>query len=199
MGDKYESFRELATHEREGTDFQIRSRHTQSSTLIVAPHGGGIEPGTSEIADVVALEKYSFYAFEGLKPSGNATLHITSTRFDEPRCLSMISCSNRVLVVHGRDIDEPIVFLGERDFALMRTIARDLKDAGFATSERDEPEFQGVNPHNVCNRGSSGAGVQLEISVGLRRSMFKSLSSAGREIRSEMFFLFTNALRKAMG
>jgi phage replication-related protein YjqB (UPF0714/DUF867 family) len=43
---------------------------------ILAPHGGGIEPGTSELAEAVAGEGLSFYAFEGLKRSGNAVLHV---------------------------------------------------------------------------------------------------------------------------
>lgn len=43
-----------------------------------APHGGGIEPGTSEIADAIGGERGSFYTFGGLKSSGTADLHITS-------------------------------------------------------------------------------------------------------------------------
>jgi poly-gamma-glutamate hydrolase-like protein len=60
---------------------------------LVAPHGGGIEPGTSELADAIAASDLSFYTFEGLKPSGNTDLHITSTRFDEPMCLTLLASS----------------------------------------------------------------------------------------------------------
>jgi phage replication-related protein YjqB (UPF0714/DUF867 family) len=31
----------------------------------VAPHSGGIEPGTSEVADAVASDEFGFYAIEG--------------------------------------------------------------------------------------------------------------------------------------
>jgi phage replication-related protein YjqB (UPF0714/DUF867 family) len=67
----------------------------------VAPHGGGIEPGTSELADAIAGSDLSFYTFEGLKSSGNTDLHITSTRFDEPMCLTLLASSSVVVTLHG--------------------------------------------------------------------------------------------------
>jgi phage replication-related protein YjqB (UPF0714/DUF867 family) len=51
---------------------------------VIAPHGGGIEPGTSELATAIAGDDFSLYLFEGLKSAGNGELHITSTNFDEP-------------------------------------------------------------------------------------------------------------------
>ena len=35
-------------------DFRVRVRRSKSDTVIIAPHGGGIEPGTSEIAEAIA-------------------------------------------------------------------------------------------------------------------------------------------------
>ncbi|MBZ5596577.1 MAG: poly-gamma-glutamate hydrolase family protein [Acidobacteriia bacterium] len=43
-GGAYPDFKHLAKNEVEGTDFQIRTR-TAGTTLVLAPHGGGIEPG----------------------------------------------------------------------------------------------------------------------------------------------------------
>ena len=65
--DKYASFARLAEHERAGTDHRIHARPTQSGTLIIAPHGGGIERGTSELAAAVAADDLSLYVFEGTK------------------------------------------------------------------------------------------------------------------------------------
>ena len=47
MADKYKDFADLAAHEGEGADYQVRSEVRRSATAIIAPHGGGIEPGTS--------------------------------------------------------------------------------------------------------------------------------------------------------
>ncbi|HTB28397.1 MAG TPA: poly-gamma-glutamate hydrolase family protein, partial [Steroidobacteraceae bacterium] len=100
---KYGSFAELARHETAGKDYRIEVRErTDSSVLVVAPHGGMIEAGTSQIAASIAGEEYHLFSFEGLKPYGeNRALHITSHRFDHPRCLDLASRSTHVLSVHG--------------------------------------------------------------------------------------------------
>src|SRR3954470_20919117 len=102
MSDKYLSFDELSRNETSGMAFSIAVRQARKSFAIVAPHGGGIEPGTSEIADAIAAKELSYYAFLGLKAkSGNTDLHITSTRFDEPMCLTLIGRSNRCAQLPG--------------------------------------------------------------------------------------------------
>jgi phage replication-related protein YjqB (UPF0714/DUF867 family) len=53
---------------------------------IIAPHGGKIEPGTSEIAAAIAGDDYSLYRFQGLRDRPREELHITSAKFDEPTC-----------------------------------------------------------------------------------------------------------------
>jgi phage replication-related protein YjqB (UPF0714/DUF867 family) len=70
--------------------------------LTIAPHGGRIEPGTSEIAALIAGESYNLHRFEGRKPPGqNAVLHITSHHFDEPRALNLARKCRIVLGIHG--------------------------------------------------------------------------------------------------
>ena len=92
--DRYKSFAELRSSEPEklAYRFQVVKRHT--GLAIIAPHGGGIEPGTSEIARAIASNRFSFYAFEGLKKEGNEVLHITSALFDEPGCLRLLNDSD---------------------------------------------------------------------------------------------------------
>jgi phage replication-related protein YjqB (UPF0714/DUF867 family) len=106
MADKYDNFEELSQNERSGIDFRFVARRAQPAFAIVAPHGGGIEPGTSEIGDATAGAEYSFYAFEGLKSKGNSDLHITSTHFNEPVCLTVIAESDVVVTIHGEHSDE---------------------------------------------------------------------------------------------
>src|SRR5258705_12941810 len=64
MADKYRNFAELARNEVSGVDYRILVRRGMAAFAIVAPHGGGIEPGTSEITLAVAVEDFSYYSFE---------------------------------------------------------------------------------------------------------------------------------------
>ena len=49
----------------------------------------------------------------------------------------------------------------------------------------DGHEFPGIHPHNVCNRGRRGVGVQLELSATFRESSLhkRKLVAAVREVR----------------
>ncbi len=93
MIDLYTSFAHLETHEVHGTDFRVRAiARVESPVLVLAPHGGGIEIGTSQLAARVARRQHSLFTFEGLKPPWqNRGLHITSHNFDHPRCLEMLA------------------------------------------------------------------------------------------------------------
>src|SRR5580704_3841422 len=101
MADKYRSFPELAAAETQG-GYEVRTRYS-GATLILAPHGGGIEPGTSELAEAIAGDDHSLYLFEGMKQRNNRDLHITSTNFDERECMTALHRSDRVVAIHGED------------------------------------------------------------------------------------------------
>jgi phage replication-related protein YjqB (UPF0714/DUF867 family) len=200
MADKYPDFRTLARHERAGVDYRFVLRLGVPALAVVMPHGGGIEPGTSEIGDAIAGEDFSFYAFEGLKASDNGDLHITSTRFDEPTCLALIKASTTVLTIHGEhsEADGEGVFVGGRDAAQGRRLGAALRAKGFAVSRHADPDLQGLEPANLCNRGRSGQGVQLELSRAVRLTMFESLSRRGRTRPTARFRAFVAALRDVL-
>lgn len=88
--DKYINFQALADVCKEGADYSIICRNNASHVAVIAPHGGGIEPGTSEIARAIAGDDLSFYAFQGVRPEKNSELHITSENFDEPRGIGLV-------------------------------------------------------------------------------------------------------------
>ena len=67
MADTYRNFDELSQKEVAGVDYRILLRRSRAVFAIVAPHGGGIEAGTSEVAEAIASEEFSFYSFEGIK------------------------------------------------------------------------------------------------------------------------------------
>ena len=146
MADKYPNFATLALNERSGIDYRVLVRRAKPALAIIAPHGGGIEPGTSEIADAIADVRFSFYAFEGLKSSGNAALHITSTRFDEPMCLNILAYSGDHLHHPRRRqrADGEGVFVGGLDVALGKQIGGALTEKGFDVREHTDPSFRAV-------------------------------------------------------
>jgi phage replication-related protein YjqB (UPF0714/DUF867 family) len=167
----FQSFADLAAVYQHDKDFQIvQVPRLASSVAVVAPHGGGIEAYTSDIARAIAGEDFGLYLFEGLLRAGNfAALHLSSERFDEPGCIGMLASCDRVVCVHGCGLPGEIVLLGGRDDVLRSAIAAQLRAAGLACD--DAPAgLAGTDPRNVCNRGRSGGGVQLEISLDLRRS-----------------------------
>lgn len=200
MADKYRDFEDLARHEQSGIDYGVRVRRARTAFAIVAPHGGGIEPGTSELADGAAAGDWSFYAFDGLKPSGNADLHVTSTHFDEPMCLVVLGHSDIVVTMHGEEStsDGEGVFVGGLDDALGAALGAELTAQGFDVRRHRNPNLQGREATNLCNRGTTGAGVQLELSRAVRRTLFESLTSAGRKHPTPRFDRFVTAVRRVL-
>jgi phage replication-related protein YjqB (UPF0714/DUF867 family) len=177
MRDAYRCFDELAKHRAENIDFRILVTDRASPVAIVAPHGGKIEPGTLEIAASIAGVQYSLYGFEGLMRADNFRwLHINSGNFDEKRACELVEKSEVVIAVHGRSdkADARTIWLGGRDIGLRDAVGDALKQAEFAvTTDHDLP---GIEPNNICNRGRTGAGVQLEIPKSLRKELLKDSS-----------------------
>jgi phage replication-related protein YjqB (UPF0714/DUF867 family) len=198
MPDRYAAYAELARAEVEGQDYQIQVIQRDSALVVVAPHGGNIEPGTSEIALAIAGSDLSCYLFEGLKYYGNKVLHITSSRFDEPRCLAMLASAQTVLTVHGESGDSQNTFVGGLDRQLRDRVAATLKLHGFRVAQHANPSLQGVHPRNICNLGQSACGVQLEIARGLRDTWFESMTVHGRTQQSAGLLDFAQAVRTAL-
>ena len=61
-----------------------------------------------------------------------------------------------------------------------------------------DPELQGRESCNLCNRGLTAAGVQLELSKAVRKTMFESLTRTGRKETTQRFNVFVTALRSAL-
>jgi phage replication-related protein YjqB (UPF0714/DUF867 family) len=165
----YGCYADLAKAQTEGADFQVRiERNPGSSVAILAPHGGAIEAGTSEIARAVAGPDFNLYLFEGTRRSGNYdALHLTSHLFDEPRCLGLLSGCDHVIAIHGCRGDTPQALLGGLDAALKTRIGEAITAVGIEARLVGH-RFRAVHPRNICNRGRRGAGVQLELTSALR-------------------------------
>ncbi|MEV7520663.1 poly-gamma-glutamate hydrolase family protein [Streptomyces sp. NPDC091371] len=135
------------------------------STAIIAPHGGAIEQGTSELCLAIAGYKPAaasttqlpaaeegqlqrdYWMFEALK--NISKLHVTSALCDDPAALAV--CGNNLYAVslHGFAPDVPAIsptppdflhrqiLIGGRDQRLMRTLARAFADQGFTRDNSD--------------------------------------------------------------
>jgi phage replication-related protein YjqB (UPF0714/DUF867 family) len=196
--DKYRSYQQLRMDEREGRDFVIYARQGSSGVAVIAPHGGGIEPGTTEVAEAIAGKLHSLYCFEGIKRNKNFDLHISSEYFDEPMGLDLVTGSRIVLALHGCSDHGDAVYLGGRDMDLIADLAGALTKAGFNAGLSPRPEIEGKSVHNICNRGRSGKGVQVEISRSMRKRMFKDITRAGRKTTTPVFDTFVSVLRDVL-
>ena len=170
MADRYHKFADLAAAMQAEVDYRIRHEDRGSPVVILAPHGGTIEPKTAEIAEAIAGTDLSFYAFEALKPGAHGDFHITSHRFDEPKALELVARSFTAVAIHGRKDDgTDAVWLGGRAAVLRDSIGAALRDAGFEATPNET--LPGIHEQNICNRTGSGEGVQLELPRSLRHRL----------------------------
>jgi phage replication-related protein YjqB (UPF0714/DUF867 family) len=170
--DTYSCFAELKNHEALNKDYKISISDVGSKVTIIVPHGGKIEPGTSDIAKKIATQRFNCYCFEGLKKENNRCLHITSHNFDEPTAVKIISRSHIVVAIHACTGNERFVYLGGLDKTLKAVIADELESRGIIVP-KGHGKFKGLNPDNICNRGANKKGGQLEITRGLRDDLSK--------------------------
>jgi len=185
----YKNFKDLVEHEVAGQDYRIRIELRDPRVLIMAPHGGRIEPSTEMIAEAIAGADYSFYSFEGLKANGNGVLHIESHLFDEPRAMQALKKADIVVTVHGQiNQKEEFVMVGGLHDILRSEIERRLEASGFQTRSPTEG-LTGTDPMNICNRGKSKQGVQLEVSRRTRDLL---------RMDKDRLEIFANAVRKAI-
>jgi phage replication-related protein YjqB (UPF0714/DUF867 family) len=172
MADRYTSFRELLRDQREGRDYRVVAVARDARILVMAPHGGKIEPYTSELAEEIAGRDFSFFSFMGTKDRDNyEALHIASGSYDEPRALEMARAADFVLTIHGQhDGVREFVMPGGLDLDARGRIASALGSAGFAVIPAVS-HLKGEHPENICNRGRWRRGVQLELSSRLRHGL----------------------------
>src|SRR6266851_5938168 len=168
----FRCYDELAQCYTEDVDYAVHVMpRGLSRVAVLAPHGGRIEGRTSEIARLIAGDEHGLYLFEGLRITGDNfdCLHLASHWFDEPRALDLVSSCDTVVAVHGYAARGPDVLLGGLNERLKEELAQALAAIGFSCLI-DGHRFPGRHPRNICNRGRSGEGVQLELSEGLRKT-----------------------------
>jgi phage replication-related protein YjqB (UPF0714/DUF867 family) len=171
--------RRFRRHER----FDDSPARTDGGTraVILAPHGGGIERGTSELCLAVAGYHpanlpitppagvtYDYWMFEGIREAGNADLHVTSTGCDDLVAVSLCAGALGALSLHGfkpenvhRPPDEQVVFVGGCDDLLRPLLLEALDDVDLPVEAAGDGELDGDSVCNIVNRTLRGRGAQL--------------------------------------
>jgi phage replication-related protein YjqB (UPF0714/DUF867 family) len=189
-------------------------------TTVIAPHGGGIEFGTSELCLAVAgyspatLEvppgtgvTYDYWMFEGLRPSDNGVLHVTSTHCDDRVALSLCGQALNVLALHGcsttqaelPDDAEVVLVGGLNDTVKVRLLAEFAAAGLEAIDAVDHESLNGDDPTNITNRTLLGMGGHLEITGPMRAAMFTVNTRAQRRFTTTaLFWEFVTACRNAL-
>ncbi|MBN2081164.1 poly-gamma-glutamate hydrolase family protein [bacterium] len=175
MPDVYYDYESMAS--AEAGHYTVSYRLGTSPYAITAVHGGLIEPHTSAIAAAIAGTEHSLYVFEGHRPGGrNNRLHINSHKITEPAALYVASRARYVVSVHGcQDREAHDIYLGGLHEELKALLKARLTEAGFAAIYAQDSADEYVRSHfcgnyaeNICNRGQSGQGLQLELTRRLR-------------------------------
>ena len=201
-------------------DDDLDLRGGVARTAVVAPHGGGIEAGTSELCLAVAgyhpatLEvtppggvTYDYWMFEGLRADNNAALHVTSTGCDDGVAVSLCAGSLNALGLHGcttRAAGQPdgaeVALVGGRNPTLKRYLLEELAAAGLtAVDAAPICALNGDEATNIANRTLLGMGGQLELTTPLRLAMFEVNTRAQRKhTTTPVFWAFVAACRAAL-
>jgi phage replication-related protein YjqB (UPF0714/DUF867 family) len=194
-------------------------------TVILAPHGGGIERGTSELCLAVAgyhpanLPQtppagvtYDYWMFEGVREDDNRELHVTSTGCDDDMAVSLCAGSLNALALHGFSPkppdfseDEQVVLVGGATPDSTRNPLRDYLLAGLCDAQFDardsagHGELDGNASCNIVNRTMLGTGAQLELSTPLRDAMYTEHSRPRRKhTTTQLFWTFVAVCRDAI-
>lgn len=214
MADKYANWAALVADTNpdgspvnvEGRDYIIQVRPGSGTYLLhLAIHGGSIEPPPQQLADYASHLKYPFYTFAGIKPSGNADLHITSTHFDEPQALAQATAADRIVSWHGhadRTAGVAVTYVGGLDTELGGAIQARLIAAGF-NCQPPPSDLSGTEPANITNRSLRGAGVQIEMSRTQREAFFAGGNLARSAIenpvnRTAAFYRYVGAVNQGI-
>jgi phage replication-related protein YjqB (UPF0714/DUF867 family) len=132
------------------------------------------------------------YCFESTRSRPHHELHIKSHKFDEPQGRDLVAKSSVVIAMHGRKdrSDSETVYLGGRDEELRDRIAGELQKVHLRTLiTTADDELSGARPDNICNRGTRGEGVQLELPRSLRDKLTEDAAEMAK---------FAEAIRAAI-
>jgi len=188
--DLYKNFNELKKEKKEGIDYIIKTHKNSWWIIIVAPHGGTIEPWTDEICKNIAWGDLSYYCFIATCENWEK-LHITSSNFDEPQAINLIKLHKIVLTIHWCAGKDDFIFIGWKNEAIRNALSQKLRENWFFVEAFEKSKFQWLRKENICNKGNNKLWwIQIELSRGYRNKMLenKNFLSIFTKIVREVLF-----------
>lgn len=176
--DTFKSLASLKQSLTEGHDYSISVVDRDSPVTVVSPHGGKIEPGTSELARALAKQGFNLFDFQALSNTAARMGHVTSTNFRDRRLTSLLNKSTVCVSFHRMRDRHQIIYLGGANRRLKEIAARALKEAGFRCTT-DPPRLKGLDPENFVNLAQD-KGLQVEIPVLVADSLIPDIDSRAR-------------------
>lgn len=237
--DCYDSMTQLYDEEVEGLNYQRQwYRHRwryhpgkpnkpENKIFIMAPHGGSIEAGTTELALATAgftkgfngkpatNNTFDYFLFEGINPPNqNGRLHVTASNYNDPVALQLVGNSLVSLAFHGctdeqankalgiQPANQPLTacLIGGMNLAFKEILETQLQAAGFNAVQTNFNMLDGNLPENIINRNSNPeGGAQFELTTSFRKLLYTSFSRKGRRKSTTTgFWNFVDATRNAI-
>ena len=199
----------------------LKDYKDENEVFIMAPHGGSIETGTTELALATAgfiknfngaLDTsitYDYFIFNGTNPKGeNGKLHVTSSHYDDADANALVNNSLISLAFHGCTDLQPdqstgkgykACLIGGLDQELKEILDVQLTAAGFNAFITSQDTLDGSLVSNIINKNKRNQGAQFELTTSLRKSFYTKNSLKGRrKSTTSDFWLFVNAIRASI-
>lgn len=200
--DRFQSMDELLSNVSKD-DYSIEINEVENSqVLIVSPHGGRIEFGTSELSKSIAGNDFSRFDFSGKLIRENfKNLHVTSTKYNLKELTLLNDKSLITISLHGfkNPPGGKFTVIGGLDEVGKELILNELSKNGLE-AELATDKFTAVNPENLVNKNKRKMGIQLEISTAQRIAFFKDteLKLFERKTLSDEFYSYAESIRSAL-
>lgn len=231
--DHYPSMTALYANEVEGINFTkewyrhrwryktFENYKKEKEIFIMAPHGGSIERGTTELGLATAgftndfngqpatSATYDYFIFNGTNPNNqNGKLHVTASNYDDAVANELVQNSLISLAFHGCTDIQPVETTGEGyeaciigglDEPFKQILEQRLVDAGFNAFITTQEMLNGNLPGNIINKNNRNAGAQFELTTSFRKSLYKKNTLNERRTNTKAgFWLFINTIRESI-
>jgi phage replication-related protein YjqB (UPF0714/DUF867 family) len=187
----------------------------------MAPHGGSIESGTTELALATAgfvknfngaidtSTTHNFFIFNGTNPKDeNGKLHVTASHYDDIDANELVSDSLISFAFHGCTDLQPnessgmgyaACLIGGRDQILKEIVEAQLMGSGFNAFITTQDDLDGSLADNIINKNKRSRGAQVELTTSLRKSFYtKHNRKDRRKNTTPDFWIFVNAIRASI-
>ena len=200
MTQPFRDFAAMVVETHKGQDWDLIIKDPSAAAVIIAIHGGEIEPLTSELATTIAGDDLNLYDLRGIRASNNAQLRIPMIRYQEMRLDFLLRNCRAALHIEGSPDEGQALVIGGANVRLVQDLGQALATAGFELGEPVSAPLLS-SPRRFYNHCPLG-GAQIEVPQGLRAQMVGcSLADPSyREVaqRTALFTTFCATVRETL-